>query len=140
MSEDLIERTVAEKLALAEKELAAARATLHLAQTAVDYALCRIRDDENIRWHMGWGTQAFAYLIEAHCAFYGRTPEEASDLILKAGGKLKRRPAAEVLEPIRSAWDDFKRADGRGHDAEADALDRLIEALREAFNEGGTRA
>ena len=72
---------------------------MELAEEAIIYTLRRIREDENIRYHMGAGTENFERLCEAYCAITGDTKDNVKKSIL--GTTLPRFSNAEKLSNIR---------------------------------------
>jgi hypothetical protein len=75
-----------------------------LAKDAIDYALQRIRDDENVRYHMGAFTEAFERLKAAHSALTGISEEAIEQDIF--GKPLKRKAAAQKLDELKKLVDD----------------------------------
>ncbi len=79
--------------------------SLDLAKSAIEYALTRVRDDENIRYHMGAFTEAFEQLKAAHCALTGVSEEDLEASIF--GRELKRMPYAKQVDLIRDLLDNY---------------------------------
>lgn len=52
------------------------------ADNAVLYILRRIQLDANVRYYLGFGTEAFARLCRARAALTGQTEEEVRDEVL----------------------------------------------------------
>lgn len=67
---------------------------------AISYALRRIQQDENIRYHMGAFTQAFDNLAEAHASLNSTTVEEVEKEVLTY--QLKRMPYGEILKEVKA--------------------------------------
>lgn len=76
-----------------------------LAKDAIDYTLKRIRDDENIRYHMGAFTEVFERLKTAHCALNGISPQAVEKEILYRPHK--RKAAAEKIDDLKKLVDDY---------------------------------
>ena len=76
---------------------------LAIAKSAIAYTLCRIRDNENIRWHMGDGTEAFSRLVKAQAAFDGKSEAEVSRAITSL--MISRKSDTEILRDIRDVVD-----------------------------------
>ena len=74
--------------------------SVQLAKSAINYALRRVRDDENIRYHMGMGTEAFAQLVKAQAALSGATEEAVQDSVYSRA--LKYKSNAEKLHAIEA--------------------------------------
>jgi hypothetical protein len=77
---------------------------LELAKVAIAKALKRVREDENIRYHMGAFTETFECLKEAHMAFHDVTDDTVEEYCF--GTELKYKPHAKVIEQIKSVMDD----------------------------------
>lgn len=74
-----------------------------LAKDAISYALERIRDDENIRYHMGFFTEAFERLKTAHSALTGISPEAIEESI--SDRVLTREPFAIQVKKVKEVID-----------------------------------
>ena len=74
-----------------------------LAKKAVTYVLTRIRENEDLRWHMGEGTEAFARLVKAQAAIEGKPENAIKTLILVR--KPTRKSDSEILRDVREIVD-----------------------------------
>lgn len=74
------------------------------ARMAIGYALRRIRDEWDIGYHMGEGTQAFALLTEA-CAALNN--ECLSDVREKFSPQPRLKCDTQILREIKTAWQDY---------------------------------
>lgn len=79
---------------------------LKAANAAILYALFRVREDENIRWHMGPGTEAYTRLRDCYCTASRKTAEEVDRMLL--GFPLNRPAAAPMLAKIQSAFQEYQ--------------------------------
>lgn len=74
-----------------------------LAKDAIAYVLRRIQEDENIRYHMGAGTEAFARLKKAYSEVYGMPEKEVEKQVFSR--TTTRKAAAERMDDIRDIID-----------------------------------
>jgi endonuclease III len=81
---------------------------LDLAKDAINYALERIRDDADIRYHMGAFTEAFEKLKAAHSALTGISPEAIEEEIFSK--KLKRQAAAQIIDELKKLVDEYNNS------------------------------
>ena len=77
-----------------------------LAKNAVNYTLRRIGEDENIRYHLGAGTEAYSRLQKARAAFTGQTEEAIDNEVFKLSRPLKYKPNAELLREVKDVLDE----------------------------------
>ncbi|MES2219386.1 MAG: hypothetical protein V4587_00280 [Acidobacteriota bacterium] len=77
---------------------------LRLASDAVNYVLGRIREDENIKYYLGTGTEAYAKLKAAHLACNDREPGDLDMAVLTSNG---RKADAVILLKVRAAFDNY---------------------------------
>lgn len=71
---------------------------------AISYSLRRIREEWNIGYHMGEGTQAFALLAEAYATLNN---EALSDVREKFSPQPKHKCDTQILREIKTAWQDY---------------------------------
>lgn len=90
---------IAQKLQANEADLT----HMALAKGAISYALRRVGEDENIRYHMGCGTEAFERLVKAHAALHGMIPKTVENLILQR--KSGRKSNTEIVREIKDVID-----------------------------------
>lgn len=57
------------------------------AKKAIRHMLDQIRDNPEIGWYCGFGTQAFSLLTEAHATLWGRDLEETREAFLPENPK-----------------------------------------------------
>lgn len=55
---------------------------LKLAIRAVDHVLVRIRDDKDVRYLLGYGTESFSRLVKASAAYHGKSLKEVEETVL----------------------------------------------------------
>lgn len=58
------------------------------AKKAIDYVLCRIRDDQDIRYRMGAATETFHLLTKAYALLTGKKQAEVCEDFLEGSGDL----------------------------------------------------
>ena len=80
--------------------------SFELAKDAINYTLERIRDDANLRYHMGAFTEAFERLKTAHSALTGISPECIEEAIFSK--KLLRKPYGRQVDALRNFLDDYE--------------------------------
>lgn len=100
---------------------------LKAANKAILYALLRIRDDANIRYHMGAWTEAYSLLRSCYATGSGKTNDEIDALVFNY--PLNEKPAAPVLQQIQSAFSDFKINAGRGVNSSSELIEKIEKAL-----------
>jgi hypothetical protein len=103
------------------------------AKMAITYALQRIKDERQIGYHMGVGTQAFALLTEAAASLWGTDLEKVR---YDFAPRSERKADTELVREIRSAWDDYKIGMRRAADDDCGrkmAKGLLIERLDSIF-------
>ena len=76
--------------------------TIQLARTALGSVLKRIRDNPDVRYHMGACTQTFEDVKAAHAALTGMSEEEIEENTFI---QLTRQSASEKLSRIRDIAD-----------------------------------
>ena len=77
--------------------------SLKLAKDAINYVLGRIRNDANIRYHMGGFTEAFNRLAIAHSALTGISREAIERDVLCP--KLSQKAYGEMIRDIKNIMD-----------------------------------
>jgi hypothetical protein len=77
--------------------------SLALAKDAINYVLGRIRNDADIRYHMGAFTEAFDRLATAHSALTGISKAAIERDILYP--QLSRKANAQLIDEIKDALD-----------------------------------
>ena len=93
---------------------------LELAAKAVEYMLRRISEDPNVRYHVGYGSQAFDNLVEAHAAITGEDREVIEESVL---GEPLAGAAAVKLKEIQKLLNDEDLSD-------EDRFNRISEVVR----------
>lgn len=95
-----------------------------LAKDAIDYVLRRVRDDENIRYHMGAFTESFERLKAAHSALNGISPESIEqDIFAK---QLKRKAASQKIDEIKELVEKYDN----GYDDKAELITKIRELAK----------
>ena len=115
----MLAATIAQKLQAAKDD----PDSLELAKDAIDYVLNRVRDDENIRYHMGAFTEAFEKLKLAHSTINGISDEAIEAEIF--GRELKRKPAAKKLDEIKKLIEEYTT----GYDDKAELINKITAVI-----------
>jgi len=76
--------------------------TIQLAKKAIKTVLVRIRENPDVRWHMGGGTETFEQLKRAYSALFGISEKEIEAQVFV---QLSRKSASEKLSAIRDIAD-----------------------------------
>jgi hypothetical protein len=80
------------------------------AKHALRYTLERIRDNSNIGYHLGLGTQTFALLTEAAATCFGAPLEQVRRNFACAD---TNKPDSELLRQVREAFTEYVDGPGR---------------------------
>lgn len=103
---------------------------LQKAKKAIAYALTRIKDNWQIGYHMGPGTQAYALLTEAAALLYD---EPEAKVYANFSPQSQGKSDTQLMRDIREAWEyyqsDQRRAPDREH-PKTTLIERLKEILK----------
>jgi hypothetical protein len=111
-------------------------APLEQAKKAIGYALRRIRDEWQIGYHMGYGTQAFALLTEAASTLFGEDLDKVRE---KFCPRSKTKADTEIAREVQRTWEDYTiqiRRAGDDDSARQMAKALLIDKLESVLNAG----
>lgn len=95
--------------------------SMELARKAINHVLKQIRNNPDVRYHLGYGTQSFELLSEAHSMLNGISEEAIQSVTFV---QLSRKSAAEKINSIRDIADSWE-----GHETQAAAAIKQIATL-----------
>jgi hypothetical protein len=61
------------------------------AKEAIHHVLYRIKNDPNVGWYLGWGTQSFQLLTEAASELFERPLDEVQEFFMPREAKDPRK-------------------------------------------------